>query len=148
MLNDKGFHVIHVTEHIVLGDEEVDEQFIRCSGPGGQHVNTASTGVQLRFDALNSPSLPESTRRRLLERKDHRITTEGVIVITATAFRSQKANREDALARLIAMIRGAATRPKFRVKTRPSRAAKARRIEGKKRRGNLKRTRGTVRGDD
>jgi len=140
--------VIQVTENIALNDDEVDEQFIRCSGPGGQHVNTSSTGVQLRFDAANSPSLPDSVRRRLLEKKDSRITDEGVVIINATSSRSQKANREEAVARLVAMLRGAATRPKFRVKTRPSRAAKERRIEGKKKRGDLKRTRGNVRGDE
>ncbi len=140
--------MIQVTENIALNDDEVDEQFIRCSGPGGQHVNTSSTGVQLRFDAANSPSLPDSVRRRLLEKKDSRITDEGVVIINATSSRSQKANREEAVARLVAMLRGAATRPKFRVKTRPSRAAKERRIEGKKKRGDLKRTRGNVRGDE
>ena len=139
--------LIHVTEHIVLADDELEEQFIRCSGPGGQHVNTASTGVQLRFDAMNSPTLSDSVRRRLLNCKDNRMTAEGVIVINATSFRSQKANREDAQARLIAMIRVAATPPKFRRKTRPSRAAKTRRLEGKKRRSVLKRTRGAVRED-
>ncbi len=140
--------MIQVTENIALNDDEVDEQFIRCSGPGGQHVNTSSTGVQLRFDAANSPSLPDSVRRRLLEKKDSRITDEGVVIINATSSRSQKANREEAVARLVAMLRGAATRPKFRVKTRPSRAAKERRIEGKKKRGDLKKTRGNVRGDE
>ena len=140
--------MIQVTENIALNDDEVDEQFIRCSGPGGQHVNTSSAGVQLRFDAANSPSLPDSVRRRLLEKKDSRITDEGVVIINATSSRSQKANREEAVARLVAMLRGAATRPKFRVKTRPSRAAKERRIEGKKKRGDLKRTRGNVRGDE
>ncbi len=139
--------MINVTEQISLGEEELTEQFIRCSGPGGQHVNTSSTGVQLRFDAANSPSLPDSVRRRLLEGKDKRITDEGIIIISATDSRSQKANREEAVARLVAMIRGAATRPKFRVKTRPSRAAKERRIEGKKKRGDLKRTRGNVHDD-
>mgnify|MGYP001952718792 FL=1 len=102
----------------------------------------------MRFDAANSPSLPDSVRRRLLEKKDSRITDEGVVIINATSSRSQKANREEAVARLVAMLRGAATRPKFRVKTRPSRAAKERRIEGKKKRGDLKRTRGNVRGDE
>ena len=140
--------MIQVTENIALNDDEVDEQFIRCSGPGGQHVNTSSTGVQLRFDAANSPSLPDSVRRRLLEKKDSRITDEGVVIINATSSRSQKANREEAVARLVAMLRGAATRPKFRVKTRPSRAAKERRIEGKKKRGDLKKTRENVRGEE
>ena len=131
-----------------MNDDEVDEQFIRCSGPGGQHVNTSSTGVQLRFDAANSPSLPDSVRRRLLEKKDKRITEEGLIIISATDSRSQKANREEAVARLVAMIRASATRPKFRVKTRPSRAAKERRIVGKKKRGDLKKTRGNVHRDE
>ena len=140
--------MIVITDQIALEEHEIEEQFIRCSGPGGQHVNTSANGVQLRFDAANSPSLPESVRRRLLEKKDSRITEDGVIVINATTSRSQKANREDAVARLVAMIRAASTRPKFRVKTRPSRAAKARRVEGKKQRGQLKRLRGPVRRDD
>ena len=140
--------MIQVTDNIALNDDEIEEQFIRCSGPGGQHVNTSSTGVQLRFDAANSPSLPDAVRRRLLEKKDKRITEEGMIIISATSSRSQKGNREEAVARLVAMISASATRPKFRVKTRPSRAAKVRRIEGKKKRGDLKKTRGNVRGDE
>lgn len=143
-----AIHLIYVNEDITIDESELQEQFIRCSGPGGQHVNTSETGVQLRFDAARSPSLPERVRRRLLAKKDSRITEEGVVVINATNSRSQKANREEAVARLVAMIRAAATPPKYRVKTRPSRAAKARRVEGKKRRGQVKRMRGPVRGDE
>lgn len=139
--------MIPVTEHIVLGDDEIEESFIRSSGPGGQHVNKTSTGVQLRFDVAGSPSLPGGVRVRLMAMAGSRLTSEGVLVITATNFRSQKGNREEALNRLLEMIRAAAVPPRRRQKTRPSKAAKARRLEGKRQRSERKQTRGPVRGD-
>jgi ribosome-associated protein len=139
--------MIYITEHIVLSEDELQETFIRSSGPGGQHVNKTSTGVQLRFDVANSASLPEGVRARLLARADSRLTEDGILVITATSQRSQKGNREEALERLVQLIRAAATPPRPRHKTRPSRAAKARRLDGKRRRGEIKAMRGPVRND-
>lgn len=140
--------MIHVTEHILLDENELEESFIRSSGPGGQHVNKTSSGVQLRFDAAGSPSLPEAVRRRLMDRAGSRLTSEGAIVITATSQRSQKANREEAVERLVQLIRAAATPPRPRKKSRPSRAAKARRLENKRKRSERKATRRPVRNLD
>lgn len=137
--------MIEISPHIVLADDEVEESFIRSSGPGGQHVNTSSTGVQLRFNAAQSPSLPDDVRVRLLKLAGARATEEGVIVIAASRFRSQKANREDALERLIELIREAEKKPRRRTKTKPTRASKERRLAQKKRRGEIKQSRGSVR---
>lgn len=139
--------MIQITEHIALEDDEIQESFIRSSGPGGQNVNKTSTGVQLRFDAQSSVALPGSVRTRLLALAGSRATADGVIIITATEHRSQLANREEALARLVAMIRQAAVPPKYRRPTRPSLASKTRRLEGKTRRSGVKKTRGRVQGD-
>lgn len=140
--------MIPITEYIALADDEIEESFIRSSGPGGQHVNKSSTGVQLRFDVTNSPSLSDSVRARLRTLAGSRLTADGVLVITATNFRSQKANREEAVDRLVMLIRAAAVPPRRRRKTRPSKAAKARRMDGKRQRGELKKTRRPVRGHD
>lgn len=136
--------MIHVTAHIVLAESEVRETFIRASGPGGQNVNKVASGVQLRFDLLHSPALPEEVRRRLLALAGRRLTREGVLIIEATRFRTQDRNREDARARLIDLIRRAAQPPKPRHKTRPTRASKSRRLEGKRQRGAVKRLRKPV----
>ncbi len=140
--------MIRISENITLSDDEIEEHFIRASGPGGQHVNKTSSGVQLRFDVTNSPALPEDVRRRLKNIAGTRLTTEGILVIAATNNRSQSANRREALDRLVALIQEAEKRPKHRRKTRPSMGAKAKRMENKQRRGNLKRTRSPVRGTD
>lgn len=140
--------MIRVSEHIVLSEDEIEEHFIRTSGPGGQHVNKTSSGVQLRFDVANSRSLPEDVRRRLKGIAGSRLTNEGVLVISATSKRSQSGNRKDALERLVELIRDAEKRPKTRRKTRPSAGARASRLDDKHRRGDLKRSRGTVRGSD
>ncbi len=140
--------MIRVSDRIVLAGGEIEESFVRASGPGGQHVNTSSTGVQLRFDVRNSPSLSEAVRSRLLKLAGSRLTREGVLVIEASNFRSQKANREDAMDRLAALIRAAEKQPKRRRKTRPSRASRAKRLDNKQRRGDLKKTRGAVRRTD
>jgi len=139
--------MIYVTDHIALDESELEESFIRSSGPGGQHVNKTSTGVQLRFDAAGSPSLGEGVRARLMALAGSRLTAEGAIVITATNHRSQKGNREEAVERLIQLIRAAAVPPRPRRKTRPSRAAKARRMDSKRRRGEIKAGRRPVRPD-
>jgi ribosome-associated protein len=116
---------------------------VRAAGPGGQNVNKVASAVELRFDAANSRALPEPVRARLLARRDRRLTAEGVLVIQANRFRDQVRNREDARERLGALIEAAMTAPKRRIATRPTRAAKERRIESKKNRSTIKRTRGT-----
>ena len=111
---------------------------MRASGPGGQHVNTTSSAVQLRFDVRRSPSLPEDVRQRLEHLAGRRLTQDGVLVLMEQGERSQKRNREEVLARLVALIREAARRPTPRKKTRPTRASKLRRLDDKKKQGTLK----------
>jgi ribosome-associated protein len=138
---------IAVTPEISIGEEELHESFVLASGPGGQNVNKVSSAVQLRFDVARSPSLDEAVRARLTAAAGQRLTKDGVLVITARAHRSQERNRAEALERLVELIRRAAVPPKPRRATKPSRAVKRRRLEGKKIRANLKRTRGPVRDD-
>lgn len=135
--------MIPITSHIAIDESELSESFIRASGPGGQNVNKLSTAVQLRFDVRRSPSLPSEVRARLERIAGRRMTREGVLVITAQRFRTQERNREDALERLVELIRAATVRPVIRRPTRPTLASKARRLEGKKRRGDVKALRGT-----
>jgi ribosome-associated protein len=134
--------MIAVTSNIVIDEREIEEHFIRASGPGGQNVNKLATAVQLRFAALCSPSLDEATKARLRQVAGRRMTTEGVIVITAQRFRTQERNRRDALERLIALLRSAAEPPKKRVATKPTRAARERRLKEKARRSRIKSLRG------
>jgi len=135
--------MIRISDRISLDENELIETFLRASGPGGQHVNTTESAVQLRFDARNSPSLPEEVRARLERLAGARATLDGVIVITAREFRSQERNREAARERLIALIRAATERPKPRRPTRPTLASKQRRLEGKAKRGAVKSLRRT-----
>jgi len=134
---------------IVIPPEELDEQFIRAAGPGGQNVNKVSTAVQLRFDAARSRALPDDVRRRLIALAGRRATKEGVIVIEAGRFRTQERNRADAQSRLASLIDLAAEPPPPpRRKTRPSRGAIEERLKEKTGRGAVKRLRGKVRLDD
>src|SRR6202167_1763534 len=130
--------MIRVTAHIDIDEREIEEQFVRASGPGGQNVNKLSTAVQLRFDVRHSPSLEPGVRARLERLAGSRLTRGRVVVITAQRHRTQARNRQDALDRLIALIRQAAVAPVKRRATRPTKASRERRIEGKKRRAGVK----------
>src|SRR3984957_1654131 len=130
--------MIRVTSHISINEREIEESFVRASGPGGQNVNKLATAVQLRFDVRSSPSLPAEVRERLERLAGARLTRDGVLVITAQSHRTQGRNRQDALDRLIDLIRQAAVRPIRRRATKPTKASRERRIEGKKRRGGVK----------
>lgn len=132
---------IFVNDRISLADDEVSEQFVRSPGPGGQNVNKLATAVQLRFDARGSKSLSDDVRERLLEVAGTRATKHGEIVISAHRFRTRERNREDALERLVALVREAAVVAKPRRATQPSRTAKQRRVEDKRRRSQVKLTR-------
>jgi len=138
---------ITITDAISLGEDELVESFVLASGPGGQNVNKVSSAVQLRFDVAHSPSLGDEVRARLSSLAGQRLTKDGVIVISARSHRSQERNRADARARLVELIRRAATPPKPRRPTKPTRASKERRLDSKIRRAKLKRNRGRV-GDD
>jgi ribosome-associated protein len=133
--------MIPVTARIALEEREIEEQFVRASGPGGQNVNKLSTAVQLRFDVRHSPSLPPDVRARLERLAGARLTRDGVLVIIAQRHRTQARNREDALERLLELIRQAAVAPVKRRPTRPTKASRERRIESKKRRAGIKRHR-------
>ncbi len=130
--------MIRVTDTISIDEDEIEESFVRSSGPGGQNVNKLSTAVQLRFDVRRSPSLPEAVRQRLERLAGRRLTRDGVIVLVAQGQRSQLRNREEALARLIDLIREAARPPVPRKKTKPTKASKRRRVDDKKRHGAIK----------
>ncbi len=132
-----------INHRLTIPDDEIEFTAVHARGPGGQHVNKASSAVQLRFD-IRASSLPEDIKRRLLTLHDRRISKQGVIVIKAQEHREQHRNRETALARLTELIRRAQQRPKPRIPTRPTRAARERRLQAKKRRGAHKRLRGRV----
>ena len=136
--------MIYITHTITIGESEIQEYFVRASGPGGQNVNKVATTVQLRFDVAKSPSLSDDVRNRLISLARKRITEEGVLVINARRFRTQGANRQDAMERLMELVRKAAQKPPIRRKTRPTLGSKMRRSEAKRRRAQTKRSRGQI----
>ncbi|HQZ30369.1 MAG TPA: alternative ribosome rescue aminoacyl-tRNA hydrolase ArfB [Arenimonas sp.] len=133
--------MLQISPTLAIPDQELEERFVRSSGPGGQNVNKVSTAVELRFDVARSPSLPEAVRERLLARRDRRITDDGVLVLSAQRFRTQDRNREDARERLAAVIVAALTAPKKRVATKPTKGSKERRLGAKRERSTVKRQR-------
>lgn len=133
--------MIRVSSKIMLDDNELHFEFVRASGPGGQKVNKVATAAQLRLDVIRSPSLPPEIRERLLHIAGKKVTESGVLIIQAQRFRTQERNRQDAIDRLVALIRKAAEIPRPRRKTMPSPASRIRRIEAKQQRGQRKRMR-------
>jgi ribosome-associated protein len=136
---------IAVAPGLTIDERDLDFQFVRASGPGGQNVNKVATAAQLRFD---TSGLPEAVRRRLPAIAGRRLTEDGVLVIDARRFRTQLRNRADAVERLVELLRRATVAPKYRRPTRPSRAAKAKRVETKKKRGATKALRGKPAGGE
>ena len=133
--------MIEITENISINENEIHEEFVRSSGPGGQNVNKVATAVQLRFDVKNSPSFPDEVRVRLMQLAGKRLTETGEIIITARRFRTQVGNREDALNRLVELIRKAAQTPKPRRKMKASRLSKWQRLQAKRQRSEIKQQR-------
>ena len=133
--------MIRITDSISIGEDELEESFVRSSGPGGQNVNKVSTAVQLRFDVRRSPSLPNDVAIRLMRLAGKRLTKEGVLVLIAQNSRTQERNRAEARDRLIELIREASVRPVPRRATKPTKAAKKKRLDGKKIRSDIKRLR-------
>ena len=146
-MTDKYRRMIRVTDTISIDEEEIEESFVRSSGPGGQNVNKLSTAVQLRFDVRRSPSLPNDVAIRLMRLAGKRLTKDGVLVLIAQNNRTQERNRAEARERLIDLIREASVKPVPRRATKPTKASKTRRLEGKKLRSNVKDMRGKVRAD-
>lgn len=133
--------MLTISRALALPESELVERFLRADGPGGQHVNRTESAVELRFDVARSPSLPEDIRARLLQRRDRRLTGEGVLVIQGRRFRDQARNRDDVRERLVELIRGVLVPARKRVATKPTRASKERRLAGKQQRGKIKRER-------
>jgi ribosome-associated protein len=133
--------VIQITPTLALDENEIQISFVQASGPGGQNVNKVATAAQLRFDVANSPSLPLEVRERLLKQAGKKVTRDGWLVIDARRFRTQERNRQDAIDRLVESIRAATREPKPRRPTKPSREARRRRLDSKRKRGQVKRLR-------
>jgi len=132
---------MRITRTLSIPESELEESFVRSSGPGGQNVNKVATAVQLRFDIRSSPSLPGEVKERLLRLAGNRVTTEGVLIVEARRYRTQERNRQDARDRLAALVKRATEKPKPRKATRPTRASKERRLEDKRRQAEKKRNR-------
>jgi ribosome-associated protein len=137
------YGMIQVTESISINEDEIQEEFVRSSGPGGQNVNKVSTAVRLRF-SIESPSLPGPVQERLKSLAHNRISEAGILIIDAHRFRTQAANREDALDRLVGLIRQAAEEPKIHRRTRPTLGSKERRLQAKHHRSDTKQTRRVI----
>lgn len=136
--------MIHITDSIRLHESEVQLDFVRASGPGGQNINKVSSAVQLRFDAARSPALNEAIRTRLKQLAGNRMTADGILIIKAQRYRTQDRNREDAMDRLVTLIREATQTPRQRRRTKPPAAARQKRLAAKRRRGEIKRRRRSV----
>jgi ribosome-associated protein len=130
--------MLQITPLIAIPDDDLEERFVRASGPGGQNVNKVSTAVELRFDVRRSSALPDAVAVRLMKLAGRRLTDEGVLVIKADRFRTQERNRADARERLAALVREAANPPRKRIATKPTKASTVRRVEGKKKRSEVK----------
>jgi ribosome-associated protein len=133
--------MIFITDKVTLDENEIQYDFVRATGPGGQNVNKVATAVQLRFDVAHSPSLPDEVRERLRRLAGKRLTEDGILIIDARRFRTQERNRQDALDRLVALIRRATERSEPRRPTRPTATSQQRRLASKRRRGEIKRLR-------